>query len=238
MRLTRSRRARAPGRVRGLSIVELLVGIAVGLFVLAGATMVVSGQLSDNRRLMLETQVQQDLRAAADMIIRDLRRGGYWASAASNVWPTTAGAAPANPYPAIWTASGGGGGLEWMYSYSSASPTQPENNTLDASETFGYRLDSSSGTIQMQIGGAGWQALTDASVVKVTQFNVQVNPLNLTVPCAKACPGGGVACWPQQVVREVGIVIAAEAVHDDSVKRSVTSGVRLRNDGLTGSCPA
>ena len=67
--------ARQPSRrARGLSIVELLVGIAVGLFVLAGATLLVSSQLSDNRQLMLETQVQQDLRASADLIARPTPR--------------------------------------------------------------------------------------------------------------------------------------------------------------------
>ena len=50
---------------RGLTLVELMVGLAVGLFVLAGATLVVSSQLNDNRTLLLETQIQQDLRAKA-----------------------------------------------------------------------------------------------------------------------------------------------------------------------------
>ena len=68
-------------RQRGLSIVELMVGIAVGLFVVAAASTLVATQLSDNRRLMLETQVHQDLRAAADIITREVRRSGYWNAA-------------------------------------------------------------------------------------------------------------------------------------------------------------
>ena len=55
---------------RGLSIVEMMVGIAVGLIVVAAATLMVAGQLADNRRLLLETQVQQDLRASADQAIK------------------------------------------------------------------------------------------------------------------------------------------------------------------------
>ena len=60
--------------VRGLSLIELMVGIAVGLFIVAAATVLVSGQLGENRRLMLDTQLQQDLRATADIITRELRR--------------------------------------------------------------------------------------------------------------------------------------------------------------------
>jgi len=85
-------------RQAGLSMVELMVGVAIGLFVVAGATMAVSNQLGDNRRLMLETQIQQDLRAAADVIARDLRRSGYWASAQGGVWHAGAVAVASNPY--------------------------------------------------------------------------------------------------------------------------------------------
>ena len=84
-------------RPRGLSLVELLVCIAVGMFVVASAAMLVSTQLNDNRKLLLETQVQQDLRAAADIITRELRRAGHWNNAASFVW-TTSGASALNPY--------------------------------------------------------------------------------------------------------------------------------------------
>jgi type IV pilus assembly protein PilW len=226
-----------PGRTRGLSIVELLIGIALGLFVLAGATVVVTGQLSDNRRLLLETQIQQDLRAAADMIVRDVRRGGYWGSAGATVWAAAGAASAANPYRPLWV-SDGGGRSELMYSYSSATQAVPENGIEDDAERFGFALDEGTGTIQMRLGGGGWQALTDSDVVRVTRFDIQVNEQVIPVPCAKACTGGGVACWPQQTVRDVAIQIAGRAVHDANVQRSIRSDVRLRNDGLTGACPA
>ena len=58
----------------------MMVGIAIGLFIVAGAVALVATQLGENRRMLLETQVQQDLRAAADIITRELRRGGYIAT--------------------------------------------------------------------------------------------------------------------------------------------------------------
>ena len=76
-----------------------MVGVAIGLFVVAAATMLVATQLSDNRRLMLETQVQQDLRATADIIARELRRAGHWAKARDGVWyEGNAAAVRDNPY--------------------------------------------------------------------------------------------------------------------------------------------
>jgi len=84
------------GHSIGLSIVELLVGIAIGLFILAGATLVTSTQLSNNRLLLLETQIQQDLRSTADLITRELRRSGYWGGAPTTAWPMAG--APVNMY--------------------------------------------------------------------------------------------------------------------------------------------
>ena len=85
---------------RGLSLVEMMVGIAVGLFIVAGASLVTVNQISDNRRLTLETQVQQDLRAAADLVARDLRRAGYWGKAQTSMWYEGGPNVVGNPYTA------------------------------------------------------------------------------------------------------------------------------------------
>ena len=86
---------------RGFSLVELMVGIAVGMFVVAAAAIMTSGQLTENRRLLLETQLQQDLRAAADIVARDLRRTGFWIVARSGVPAPAGGTIAANPYGAV-----------------------------------------------------------------------------------------------------------------------------------------
>ena len=86
---------------RGISIVELMVGITISLFILAGASLVLTTQLDSNRRLLLEAQVQQDLRTTADMISRDVRRAGYWGKAYCQVWPASLDLAECpgpNPY--------------------------------------------------------------------------------------------------------------------------------------------
>lgn len=241
MRLNHLRLARRLRR--GLSIVEMLVGIAIGMFILAGATMVVTGQLSDNRLLLLETQVQQDLRATADIIARDIRRAGYWGNAADAVWPAPGAVVPVNPYRGLWEELGNGR-TELMYSRSdSLPPLSPppigENDVEDAAERFGFALDAATGVLEMQIGAGGWQALTDANVLEITQFAAPVAVNTLVVPCAKECPGvGGTACWPRQQIRSVTVAITGRARHDAAVQRSVGTTVRLRNDGVIGTCPA
>ena len=63
-------------RARGISMVELLVGLAVGLFIAAAGVTLMAGNLRENRALMLESRLMQDLRTASDIITRDLRRAG------------------------------------------------------------------------------------------------------------------------------------------------------------------
>ncbi|MCG3190352.1 MAG: hypothetical protein LKCHEGNO_03060 [Burkholderiaceae bacterium] len=228
--LNADRSRAAPRRQTGLSMVELMVGVAIGLFVVAGATMAVSNQLGDNRRLMLETQIQQDLRAAADVIARDLRRSGYWAQAQEGVWYAGAVSVATNPYTAMTPASGVASAIEFGYSRGAV-----ENNVLDATDEAGFRL--SGNAIQMNVGGT-WQALTDSTTLRITDFRITVLKQDVPLACFNTCSGGGTACYPTQSVRDVRVEISGVAVHDPSVQRSARSQVRLRNDVVNGACPA
>jgi type IV pilus assembly protein PilW len=208
---------------RGLTLVEMMVGLAVGLFVLAGATLVVSSQLSDNRRLLLETQVQQDLRASADIITRELRRAGAHGNPVQ-LLQTPGGASPVvNGYAGVEVEDG----EAITFNYRRNQQEGP----------YGFRV--ASGVIQTFIGDA-WQALTDDATMNVTNFTVTALPEVVDqIPCAKACSADPLdtACWPTLVVRTYQVDIAAEARSDPQVRRSVRSLVRLRNDTVRFNDP-
>ena len=218
---------------RGLSIVEMMVGVAIGLFVVAGAAMLLATQLSDNRRLLLETQVQQDLRATADIIVRELRRAGRWGRARDGVW-AGGGAPVVNPYSAVEPVAGGGAFADGEeastveIAYSSVDLEADEDGAVADAERRGFRLDN--GVIQTQLGAGNWQALTDGNTLRVTSFTVRMNRQPVALACAKPCPVGAVACPPQLEVRDMQVDITGQAAHDPSVQRSVRSNVRLRND--------
>lgn len=214
---------------RGLSLVELMVGVAVGLFVVAGATLVVSNQLGDNRRLMLETQIQQDLRAAADLIAKDIRRSGYWGGAETGVWHAAAVGVVSNPYTELQGVVSGVAASGVQFGYA----RDADNVLQDATERSGFRLTN--GTVQMYTGGA-WQALTDSTTLRVTNFQVTLRSQDIDLYCFKGCPSSA-PCLPKQTVRDITVVIDGTAVHDATVRRSARSNVRLRNDVITGACP-
>jgi len=233
---------RAPRQQRGMSIVELMVGIAIGLFVVAAASMLVATQLSDNRRLTLETQVQQDLRATADIITRELRRAGHWGKARDGVWyADNAAAVRENPYAAVAKADGsafadGEESSAVLLSYSRSGDEADETGAVESAEELGFRL--SNGVIQTQLGEGNWQALTDGNTLNVTDFRLTMNVQPIRLECSKPCPGPG-DCRPTLQVRNVRLDITGQAAHDSSVVRSLSSNVRLRNDAvIPGTCPA
>jgi len=235
--LTRWSKSRTPHVMaqRGLSLVELMVGITVGLFVVAAAAMLVSTQLNDNRRLLLETQVQQDLRAAADIITRELRRAGHWPGAAQFVW-VAGSSLPDNLYKAVTP---------------DAAPASEVNFTYwrrpGEDGPFGFKHEGN--VLKTRLGAGGWQELTDGNTLRITAFTV--TPRNgpaTPLPCPNLCPDGTTNCWPTLTVRELVVDITGQAVVDPAVQRSLRSVVRLRNDLVqfkvpnaaapTQACPA
>lgn len=207
---------------RGMSLVELMVGMTVGLFVVAGATTLASTQVVENRRLLLETQVHQEVRAAADIITRELRRAGYDADPEGKVW--SAAACAVQPMPNTKTGlalAQGGDVVTYRYDRPSAPPLT----------SFGYQL--SSNTIKQRIG-ATVQDLTDPRTLKVTAFNVALQPVGSEqLACPRLCSDGSQDCWPTLALTDAVVTITGQAVSDASVNRTVTSRVRLRNDGVT-----
>ena len=221
-----------PHAQRGVSIVELLVGLAIGLFIVATGLTLLTGNLRENRNLLLEARLMQDLRSAADRVSRDLRRAGYWNDAEAGVWQRGASSVIANPYSAVSPSMAASDVVSFRFSRDAN-----ENHMVDSNEQFGFRLRA--GVLEMLLGSGNWQAMTDAGSVLITAFSVtpEVQSLSLESFCAADCPTGSSTCPPRQQVRSLAVTLSGKAVADATVLRSVRSAVRLRNDLVTGACP-
>jgi type IV pilus assembly protein PilW len=209
-----------------------MVGIAVGLMVVAGASFVAVNQIGENRRLLLETQVQQDLRATADMVARDIRRAGCWGASESGVWQGEDPAVLPNVYSQMTPDAAGPAVDEVNFTYSR--DLAEDDAVDDDKERFGFKLE---GAVIKMLVGSTWQSLTDGNVLSVTRFDISVDRQTVQQACFKECVGGGTACWPTQEVRRFTIEIEGRAVADPGVLRSVRDSVRVRNDATAGSCP-
>lgn len=226
------RRSNARRGCRGFSIVELLVGVAIGLFILTGASLLYVNNLGNSRMLLAQARMDQDLRSAMDLITRDLRRGAYWVDSLKGT-TTTASAATPNTYAAV-TVSGSASAATIAYSYDDS-----DSATTGLNErTFGFRLTSTNpsvGRIEMDIGSGNWQAVTDLNIMSITAFAITetATAIDVSTACTTICAG---AACPSITVRTYNIVLTGRSRVDPAMVRTLQSQVRVRNDAIAGAC--
>lgn len=235
---------------RGLSVVELLVGVAIGLFLVAGAVGLFVTNMTNSRQLLLEARINQDLRATLDLITRDLRRAGYWGDSLTGTVATVVGGVSTtgtNPYRAITT---GAESIEYTFSRDAV-----EDNAVGANENFGFQraVLGGVGVVQMKLGTGNWQTVTDPLSMNVTALTVTPTQTSVDVrsACAVACCSdadvaagtcatrniaAGASC-PVIRVRQYVVTVTGNAVANTHVSRTLETRVRPRADEYFGVCP-
>lgn len=226
-------RGRPAARQRGVSLTELMIGLTIGLIALTGTLGLFSNHLRSNNELMRTTRLNNELRGAMDMIVRDLRRASYWGDAVSGVWYPNIPALLDNPFLALDTATAG----EITYRYDVDS-----NGVVGANESFRIRLNAGEGTVEMQqlnAGGGvtGTTPITDEDLTNITAL--AFTPVNRTATTTCLNPGAGpVAPTPPVLhIRQITVTLTGQLRADPTVTRTLTESVRLRNDWVEGSCP-
>jgi type II secretory pathway component PulJ len=240
----RSTAWRAPrDRPCGVSLLEMLVTIALGLFLVGATAGLLTSQLAEHRRVLLDTRVTQELRAVLDLVARDVRRAGYWGHAADAA--ARPASAPANPYDGLHPpATAPDSRIGYAYSRDTV-----EDDAVANSERFGLRLNSSNRSADWRMSGSAvtpvdtdtWQALTDPNLLRVTRVSVSSrdDTLDLLERCANpSCPLGSTTCPPRLLQRLVDIEVEGVASADPTLRRRLSARVTLRNPALSGACPS
>lgn len=217
---------------RGLSLVELLVGLAIGMLVLATATRLYVDYLQATKRTLLHARISQDLRATAGLLTRELRRTGHWAAADGS--PDNR----ANPHATVEV-----GDADVLIGYDRTATVAD-----GLAPSTGFRLRN--GVMQMRSvgpqGSAGWQSLTDPAVLQVTRFAIehQRHTVELHRYCdclvLQHCDEAGLQADPDRprlVVHRFDTVLRARARHDASIEREVRDSIGARNEQFEGRCP-
>ncbi|EEG07814.1 PilW family protein [Pseudogulbenkiania ferrooxidans] len=209
--LTRSRQ-------HGVSLIELMVSVGLGLVLLLGMTSFLTTSLKSNTSTMKAARLDQELRAILLLISRDVRRAGYWGNASSGVG--VGAAAYSNPFGTVNTATAGC----ILYSYDRNGDGSQGND-----EKYGVLL--SSGTVMLRSGGTSynctpgannsWEALSDSNVTSVTTLTFS---LALT-PYYQSGSSG-----PNVLSRTVTITLAGQLKSDSSVRQTLSETVKLEND--------
>lgn len=170
----------------GITLIELLIGMLVGLIIVAAGIAVFSTSLrgqTDNIKL---ARLNQDMRAMMDIMARDIRRAGFvtsdpeanWASLQNNPFfgPTTD--------IAVWNYDTGNNNCI-VYAYNRDNDSPP---TVTDNERMGFRLKQdgklemrSSGTTNENCSNGAWETITEPEVeITGLTFTLNSTVLNVT----------------------------------------------------------
>jgi prepilin peptidase dependent protein B len=172
----------------GLSLIELMIGLLVGLVIVAGGLSVfvtsVRGQ-ADNIKL---SRLNQDMRAMMDIMVRDIRRAGFVTSDPQ----TNLTSLQNNPFfgpttdIAVWDYDGSNDNcIVYAYNRNDNSPL-----TDDDDERLGFRLNDG-GNLEMRRSGTtnencdndddDWESITESEVeINGLTFGLAQTPLNVS----------------------------------------------------------
>jgi type IV pilus assembly protein PilW len=234
-----------PRSARGWSLIELMLALVLGLLLLTALLQLAAGQVDEQRRLLLESRLTQDLRTAIELVSRDVRRSGYWGDVAVGVWDSARPTATlaANPYRGA--VLNGPSVAPWFgYSYSR---DLTEDQVNSNQEKFGLRLNTASQVIEWRLSGSAiapderdqWQALTDPALLRVTRLSIRLEEQrqSLLGYCPLAACSGQAGCPPERIQRRMRIELDAQDTRDSRVQRQLATEARLRNDEVSGACP-
>lgn len=147
-------RARSLHAQRGASLVELLIGSCVGLFVLSGAASLQLHQAQTHRHTHLQLRLQDEARTTLRILEREVRRAGAGLSESQALQAQGS---------AFW--EGQSGSLHLLHR-----PTASGVGTVQ-SRVIRWR----DGQLEMRIDEGGFQPLTDRSLLNVARFEAQID---------------------------------------------------------------
>jgi prepilin peptidase dependent protein B len=239
----------------GVSLVELMIGSAVGLIVIAATVATYVAIARSGSEILSSAKLNAELRAAMDLMIRDIRRAGSWTATLADR------ELGANPFTRRTGALitdvnifGSGGVIEFSYNGSFLGSA---NGTV-----FGYRIaDNAVKALQCNIEtspstlcntGAilanGWEKLTDENNVVITSLSFQttgsrclnltqsgqtwVSPTASTIPACDPSTPGYVATTNDRLIekRQIRVRLAGKLKRREEFTMVLEESVLLAND--------
>ena len=145
-------------RIRGESMISLLIGLAMGLLVISGGIHLWMTTLQSQRTVLQESHLEQDLRSAMDWMVQDIRRAQYMNAA----WRTRIMSTCNDDFcGATEDFSVSANQIEFSWD-------RNDNGSKDNNECTGFQLKSYELRTKTACSPAVWSAITDAGSIKVT----------------------------------------------------------------------
>jgi type II secretory pathway component PulJ len=226
-------------RQRGLTIVEFMIALALSSMITAGLGMFFSTYAKANASTNNLTAFEQTIQGAIDLINRDMRRAGYWASARNDIGAMQ----PANPFAVIDNPSPNC--ILYSYDFNRDGALQPGENHgfLLAQGTLSY-LDSLtlSTSDSKKICNAtlekGWAPITDATKVFIDSavFSLKEERVAAPSPDMESLNLPGFKP-PAIITRSVDYVIHGNMTADPSIAGTYVGVAHIFNNVLAKDLP-
>ena len=190
---------------KGETLMGLMVGLSVGLVVLAGGSSLLSQQLRGHRMAWQDSHLNHELRVAADWMGRELRKAQYSAKA----WETR------SPTQCDDTFCDGFEDFSIEGDWIDFSHDRNHNGEQDNDECMGFRLSGTTLQAKRSCNTSGdWQAMTHSQSVRITDLAWQLK------------------CDQHQgwLRRSVQMTLQAQWPSDASRHITLSKTVHLRND--------
>ena len=227
---------------RGVSLIELMIGITVGLIILAGVVTVVARTSFSGLENVRSVQLNQQLRGAMNNIHRELQRAGYveaWTPGAASVSVGLDDDAIALFGTVTLGGTCAGGVCDCiLYSYDrypDGAPDGAQGTSGGDFELFGFRLNN--GVIQRRTSGdpqacnsGTWQPMTDASVT-VTTLGFEQDAADSTI--YEILGSDDASCDSTDTClsrRKINISIDGELASDSTITLQIRDEVKIKND--------
>lgn len=185
----------------GETLVGLLVGMAVGLLVLAAGSQMLATHLRAHRSALQQSHLHHDLRSGLDVIAGELRQ----AQGSGQAWQKRSSGMCSDAFCAA--------DLVISDHRLVFSRDRNQNGLMDNNECTGFRLKDHELQIRTACLPEVWTDLTDSGSLKLTGLTWQMQ-------CEKRGP------W---VARHVTVQITAQWPHDPLRPLSLSQTVTLRN---------
>ena len=184
-------------RQSGLTLVEVLVGMAVGIIVTGGAVAIYASSVRSGNEALLASKLNQELGALMHVMTNDIRRAGFWGTALG-------AQADENPFnmpgatalvvrndmsgDALQSATGQGSCI--TYAYDATYIGGNVAGAVEATDLFGFRLNGTTvemrqtGTVDgvacaggtcLSCNNGAWLEVTDPDIVEITELTFDLS---------------------------------------------------------------
>ncbi|WP_417688061.1 PilW family protein [Pseudidiomarina sp.] len=199
-------------RQKGLSIVELMITITLGLLLMAALTAVFSNTIGVNSRSLKLSQMHEEATAVMDLMVGELRRTGYRGDAAELVYDPANASTDFNNTVVVSQYTGEEANSCIIFSYDEDADGVHDG----AAENYGFRVrDNKIQRRQASSGcdSGGWQDLTSTAMLVVNDLDFTLTEQMI------------------ELVNEQRVTIVMEVAmpSDTDITRTMTSEVVIRN---------